>query len=302
MCSHILSLTHHFSFFASTVATKSMENGNVDPSASSSDSATLTPQSLVKEEHVRAALAADKGTAASLTAWKVVDFTKPGDNYACVVSSVEARYELEGESFEVVYVVKLNPCRNFESMREFTYLVFQKEALFYTDLIPEMNAILRSTGLKELKFPRCVYASLETDKEVIFLEDLRPRGFKMTDRRKGLDAAHVILVLRELAKLHAASLLVEAQLPNKDITARFPFIKKSWNYFIRKSEIFLSVFETQIKYTIDLLTKVGGYERAVRWIKDTLPKIPDVIDEQVNNAKVKLVCHGDCWSNNMLFR
>ncbi|XP_050696562.1 uncharacterized protein LOC126985540 [Eriocheir sinensis] len=298
----LLSLTIPALAMPDDVTTKSMENGNVDPSASSSDSDALTPQSLVKEEHVQAALAADKGTAASLTAWKVVDFTKPGDNYACVVSSVEVRYDLDGKSFEVVYVVKLNPCRTFESMKEFTYMAFQKEAKFYTDLIPEMNTILRSIGLKELKFPRCFYTFLEADKEVIFLEDLRPQGFKMTDRRQGLDEAHVILALRELARVHAASLLVEAQLPNKDIIARFPFIKKSWSYFIRKSEVFLSVFETQLKYSIDLLTKVGGYERAIRWIEDILPKIPDIIEEQVNDAKLKLVCHGDCWSNNMLFR
>lgn len=262
----------------------------------------MKPQSLVKEEHVLAALVADKGAAARLTSWKVVDFTKRGDNYACVVSSVEITYDLDGKSFEVVYVVKLNPCRNFESMKEFTGIIFEKEAKFYLDLVPEMNAVLSSIGLKELKFPRCVYATLEKHKEIIFLEDLRPQGFKMTDRRRGLDKAHVLLALRELGRLHAASLLVEAQKPNKSMYDRFPFLKKTWSYFLKKESAFMEVFEGQMKYSKKILTQVGGYEKAIRWIDDTLPKIADVIHEQVNNVKVKMVCHGDFWSNNMLFR
>jgi len=40
--------------------------------------------------------------------------------------------------------------------------------------------------------PRCVYAK----DDIIALEDLRNTGFVMADRRKGLDAAEMEVVLR----------------------------------------------------------------------------------------------------------
>ena len=77
---------------------------------------------------------------------------------------------------------------------------------------------------------------------------------------------------------------------------------ENWAYFLKKSQKLLSAFETQIKFSRELLTKVGGYERAIRWIDDILPKLSDMIGEQLSSGRVKLVCHGDCWSNNILFR
>lgn len=263
----------------------------------------MSPQSLVTEAHVREALAVDKGTTAQLTSWSVVDFTKQGDNYACFVSSVRVKFLLDGQSSEVVYVVKLNPCRNFESMREFTQNVFEKESKFYLSLLPELNSVLNEIGLRDLKFPKCPYASLEKYKEIIFLEDLRPRGFKMFDRKKGMDKAHIALLMQELARLHAASILLQAKTPDEDLTVRYSCLKKGWAYFFNNSETLLKVLESQVKNSREMLIKFGGYERAVTWI-DTiiLPRLVEIFEEQMENNKYKVVGHGDCWNNNILFR
>ncbi|KAK8393693.1 hypothetical protein O3P69_006785 [Scylla paramamosain] len=263
---------------------------------------TVTPHSLVTEDHVQAALVADKGAAARLISYRVVDFTKKGDNYACVVSSVEVKYELDDQSCEVVYVVKLNPCRNFESMKEFISKLFEKEAKFYLNLVPDMNSILREIGEKTLKFPRCFYASLEDKKEIIFLEDLRPLGYKMTDRRQGMDKAHVNLVLKELARLHAASVLLQAKAPDEDICVRYPSLEKGWIDFLKKESSFKLIFESGMKNSKELLLQLGGYERATAWIDSLLPNFVDILQEQANDSKFKVVCHGDSWNNNLLFR
>ncbi|XP_045114731.1 uncharacterized protein LOC123506581 [Portunus trituberculatus] len=262
----------------------------------------LTPHSLVTENHVRAALIADKGAAARLTSYKVVDFTKKGDNYACVVSSVEVKYELDGQSCEVVYVVKLNPCRKFESMKEFISKLFEKEAKFYLNLAPDMNSILREIGEKTLNFPRCFHASLEDKKEIIFLEDLRSLGYKMTDRRQGMDKAHVTLVLKELARLHAASVLLQAKKPEEDICVTYPSLEKGWIHFLKKEQNFKLIFDGGMKNSKELLLQLGGYERATAWIDNLLPNFVDVLHEQAQPSKLKVVCHGDSWNNNLLFR
>ena len=43
-----------------------------------------------------------------------------------------------------------------------------------------------------------------------------------------MDEAHVTLVLKELARLHAASLLLQIKTPDEDLEAQHPYIKKSW--------------------------------------------------------------------------
>lgn len=287
-----------FFFFSSSSALTEQDN-EVNPSTEKGE---VTTNSFVQKDQVQAALAADKGSAARLTTWKVVDFTKKGDNYACIVTSVEVAYELEGQSLEVSYIVKLNPCRQSESSRECDRALFHNEARFYLDIVTEMNSILSDIGLDELKVPKCFYSSLEKDKEIIFLEDLRSQGFKMADRRLGLDETHVDLVLKELAKFHAASFLMQAKTPGEDFSIKYPFLKRNWAYLIRGNILGTAFFKGQVKYCKDLLIKVGGYDRAVKWIDGIFPSLLDVIDDQLRIGKFKVVCHGDMWSNNTVFR
>jgi hypothetical protein len=47
----------------------------------------------------------------------------------------------------------------------------------------------------------------------VVLEDLAAAGFKMGERRKGLDLAHCLLVMRTLARFHAASVVLHEQDP-----------------------------------------------------------------------------------------
>jgi hypothetical protein len=45
------------------------------------------------------------------------------------------------------------------------------------------------------------------------VEDLFAEGFKMVERRQGLDLAHCLLIMRLLAKFHAASVVLHDQDP-----------------------------------------------------------------------------------------
>jgi hypothetical protein len=45
------------------------------------------------------------------------------------------------------------------------------------------------------------------------LEDLCAEGFKMADRRQGLDLAHCLLIMHHIAKFHAASVVLHDQDP-----------------------------------------------------------------------------------------
>jgi hypothetical protein len=46
------------------------------------------------------------------------------------------------------------------------------------------------------------------------MEDLCAEGFKMAERRQGLDLAHCLLTMRRVAKFHAASVVLHDQDPD----------------------------------------------------------------------------------------
>ncbi|KAG7164307.1 putative Ecdysteroid kinase-containing protein 7, partial [Homarus americanus] len=259
----------------------------------------IKPQSLVTEADVKVALKADKGPDAQLSSWTVEDFTKQGDNYACVVSSVRVKFSCQGHNSEVVYVVKLNPCRPMAFWVDVTELFFLKESKFYTTLVPELNSALTTNGQERLRVPRCFHCVMESGREVIYLEDLRPLGFKMFDRRKGLDVPHAVLILQELGRLHASSLVLQAKSPGEDIIQRHNYLLKEWTTLTDST---VHLFEECLRTARDMLLKFKGYERAIIWIESLKPKIIEILKEQLGSSKYNVVCHGDCWNNNVLFR
>ncbi|XP_042872423.1 uncharacterized protein LOC122253423 [Penaeus japonicus] len=261
-----------------------------------------TPHSLITEEHVKAALKTDKGPDARPTSWVVKDFTKKGDNYACVVTSIEVQYQLSGIEHQVTYIAKLNPCRHTESLNSFATAVFEKETGFYREIVPLLNAELQSIGQDPLKFARCFATFTGKHSEVIILEDLRPGGFQMFDRKKGMDKAHTTLVVKELGRLHAASKLMMGKLPYK-LEEKYPFIKKDFTSFSENPDAGVnSIFKSYLHNAAEIAERIGGYENVVKWLRNAAPDSINMFEEQIkSNPPFEVICHGDCWNNNVLF-
>lgn len=72
-----------------------------------------------------------------------------------------------------------------------------------TVILKDMESILKNTKLSG----RCYY-SQQNNPPILVLEDLAPLGFRMADRQAGLDLDHCTLVIRNVAKFHASSLLL----------------------------------------------------------------------------------------------
>lgn len=238
-----------------------------------------------------------------MISWSVGDVVGKGDNYASQVSSIKVKFSVDDEDFEANYVVKINPCRDLGSFTEFTRTIFKKETNFYMTLLPEMNLALTNSGQKVLCFPKCFHVSQETDRELIFMEDLRDKGFKMTDRTMGLDFAHTSLALKELARLHAASHLVLGKLTDQDISHHYDFLFKDLtNHNEKNPDALIPMFQGYLRQAVALTSQIGGYDRVVSWIERLKLRVREVLEEQLSLGQYNAVCHGDCWSNNMLFR
>ncbi|XP_064120880.1 uncharacterized protein LOC135225539 [Macrobrachium nipponense] len=252
------------------------------------------PKSLITEEYVKKALIADKGIQAVLKSWKVIDFTKRGDNYASEVTSVEVKYSLNDKEEFVTYVVKLNPHRNFGEFQEAEPFLFEKEGKFYKELMPVLNEVLMSAGQKPLRYAKCFFVSLEEGKEQLYFEDLRARGFKMFDRRKGMDECHIALVFSELARLHAASyLLTKKVLKGESAGARYEFLSKDLLDFTPNTkELFVSWMERCVDTGVIMLDKIGGYETASAWLKSLRSEIENILSSGIQSTRSAVYAMG----------
>jgi hypothetical protein len=93
------------------------------------------------------------------------------------------------------------------------------------------------TGNFEPITPKCIYAC----KTFLVLEDLSAAGFRMGERRKGLDLDHCLLVMRTVARFHAASVVLHEQDPDsmKEYSNSFftePGVDKTWSPYLSGRE------------------------------------------------------------------
>lgn len=127
-----------------------------------------------------------------------------GDNYTSDMFRVAVAYRQNGsKDLKVALIVK---CCSEETVKEGLAKetrLFEKETSVYQNTLPDLCATLSGTVLSA----NCYVATLKPQ-GLLILEDLKPLGFRMAERRNGLDLTHCQLVMKTLAKLHAASVVL----------------------------------------------------------------------------------------------
>lgn len=253
---------------------------------------------VVSEDGIRRALRLDQGSDAHLMSWSRHDFTNKGDNYVAEVTSVSVKYRLGAHTRHASYVVKMRrgrPDSHFDDM------VFLKEGKFYTVLLPLLDSELKSAGQESLRMPRCLHTVWEDHESQLFLEDLRLRHFKMYDRKKPLSVAHASLTVRELARLHAASVLLLSRLQGEAPSLTF----LSWsmsNYSQETNNAFEAIISGSLQ-TASELAGAAGRKDMEEWFSNLAPRGPALLTALTHLAQpFDVIGHGDCWVNNLLFR
>ncbi|KAF2358972.1 Protein of unknown function DUF227 [Trinorchestia longiramus] len=260
----------------------------------------------VTEELVKKALLSDKGPEAKYKAFEIIDFCSKGDNYACFVTSVKVIFLLGGEEKTETYITKINHGNEQGDFEQFSAVMFRKEGKFYTSLVPAMNEELQNLGLSALKFASCYLVSSEPRKEILFFEDKRKMAFKMADRMVGLDDLHVISVVTELARLHASSTLVKENLGEEKFCEKYDFLGDFFTEDITntKDGSFADAFSGYLETGSKIAGKVAGYEQVSAALAAMAPTCFETLKKVTTESdpKFRVVNHGDCWNNNLLFR
>ncbi len=128
-------------------------------------------------------------------------------------------------------------------------------------------------------------SSYKLGKEVLILEDLRKRHFKLFDRRRGMDVPHATLVLKELGRLHAASLLLEKKM-GCFVSDKWPVLVEKWlredNHEVTK--MFQGMIEAQMEASAMIIEKVS--------VRGDAGEVPDA---EIASSGDPLGRHHETW-------
>lgn len=176
--------------------------------------------------------------------------------------------------------------------------LYIREYTFFQYILPELLDIQRRYNIIEglkIKFVNCVYASAEYDKETMAFHSITEEGFKLLDRFQKTDLAHSSLVMKNLAKLHALSLVLEKLKPTV-----FEEIKSRCYTDVQYSDLDRVSKRMEFYYNASVNVVVDPVARDK--LRALLPSFLQVLNKCTMPVPYSVICHGDCWNNNVFYR
>ncbi|KAJ9585249.1 hypothetical protein L9F63_002949, partial [Diploptera punctata] len=220
------------------------------------------------------------------------DNSKKGDNYLSNMKRLEVK-TADGQVYSLVVKCRLEEGFAAQVFRETT--IFKREQDMYGHILNKMSQLLQNAfpGDVEPFSPKCYYAS----KSCLVMEDMNASGFKMEDRKLGLDLNQCLLVMRTIAKFHAASVILHEQNPSmfEELGTSFfcddsisKYMRNMWPGFTRTLANEVATWgEEWHTYSVKLRGLANN-------IMDRLKE-----SSERQNNEFNVLNHGDLWTNNM---
>ncbi|KAE8573988.1 uncharacterized protein [Halyomorpha halys] len=233
---------------------------------------------------------------------KVLDIQKltavaKGDNYTSDLSRLRVKVQqLDGRVVDrwVIYKTLPHTALRHKYMKQAG--LFRTEFRMYQDVLPELESIRRE---KEVGEPYWGESYALRNYESLLLEDLSVLGYKMGQRKEGLDLKHCSIAMRALGKFHALTAIHRER--GNLIISDFE------RHFLERNIEMMGKFYTMAfeDLTKSLETKWEDewkvYAKALRKLNETL--IKDLHKNfTIEHEKFNVLNHGDCWVNNVLFK
>ncbi|KAH8334617.1 hypothetical protein KR059_012407 [Drosophila kikkawai] len=227
--------------------------------------------------------------------------SNPGDNYCSAIYRVQLTFakwvdgKESAKNDQLSLIVKTIPITEATQFLE-DVSVFIKEKQTYTDVLPRLDILSRGD-----KFGAKYYHSVKAPVQTIVFSDLKVEGYKVASREAGLDWNHASLILQQLGKFHATSMV----LAKKD-----PAIVKQYTRgmlsedILMKSDTFEVMFGGFLKGLIKSSATWPGFEKVSKNLQRLMDNFRSVC---VAAAKPKpgdryvVLNHGDMWTNNFMY-
>ena len=221
--------------------------------------------------------------------------TKKGDGFSSEMFRLVVDCVVEDGPTEKLYLILKKPHENqeqFDLMKPFD--LFNREITFYQQYYPVIQEILESVGELENLAPDMIYADFETD--VLILQDLRVEGYKTGDRHNRVTRDYCEIILRKLAKLHAASLVLNRRSQGALESQRCRLFEGHGEYNEIIKNHMWALAKDMKSWGREFSSVIPKLERATACYGTVAP------DRVLSKRGLNLLVHGDPWFNNMLLK
>lgn len=194
--------------------------------------------------------------------------------------------------------------------------MYTREVFMYANVFSEFAALHapHAEAVARAPFsaaPQMLYATLKNDAEFIIFEDLTAVAFAINSRTNLPTYDLVVCAFRALAQLHAMSFVLQARQPT-----RFAALVAQMDdnlFTADMEEVSVEFGKKYVRRTRHLLEadlKLSGEDTPqMREVLLALHKIEDnfqgICMNAVNGAEYapySVICHGDFWNNNILYK
>ncbi|XP_037950329.1 uncharacterized protein LOC119686246 [Teleopsis dalmanni] len=222
--------------------------------------------------------------------------TVKGENFvgALYLLSVEYVTKPGTEAQSTSFIIKTRVDNEIMSEIEEEFNMYQREAQFYTAIMPQIYELLNTIDDHTVFGPKSIYV----DERIIVLENLRPDGYVHGDVKAGLDFPHCQLILEKLAKFHAATMILYKRNPElfsnhlPGNVSEHPSPHHDLYTNLIKSAIEYCKTQPNLQQYLPKLKTLG---------EKIIPKMINVFSR--NQAdRFHVLNHGDMWVNNILFQ
>lgn len=235
----------------------------------------------------------------------VKNAAKMGDGFCAQILGVTIS-ELDDENVRnrhpINVIVKIPPTQ--KDYRRMAMLMFKREVYMYNNVLPVLkefqSKIIADQTKSFTQFPVCYFAQFDEEKDeaVLILEDLRDNEYRMENKYEVIGLEQARLVIQTIAKFHATSIALKHTQPElfEPMRALDDLFKP-----IFTNEMLIAMTANNIERTSQTLTKDGDdfYKEKLKWFND---HIVDVVESIWNAEPLSVPIHGDCWTNNFMFK
>ncbi|KPJ09465.1 hypothetical protein RR48_08916 [Papilio machaon] len=221
-----------------------------------------------------------------------------GENFIANVFRVEITDTEDCErKISVIIKTLVNTTRQ-ELFRE----LHKREVKAYEEVISKFQILQSKLDvIDRIVLPGCILSDMKRGNEVLILEDLVSKGYEYdskVNKLQNLEYEQVCLVLKSLAKFHALSVVYELndkenftklKIEFKDVLYQETFLDKS-----KLRNYYTNCYEDSIKLLDDLDARTK--------LQNVDTKLMDLLRYYTSPRTFNVLCHGDCWVNNFLFK
>ncbi|KFB41647.1 AGAP003758-PA-like protein [Anopheles sinensis] len=221
-----------------------------------------------------------------------------GQNFMSAIVRATVHYTLgsapEATRPDSVSLILKTKLSNAELAQDADLLnVFGIEKCVYGPVLKGVRELLTSFGDCTQFAPRFIYE----DDRALVLEDLAVKGFRQPDRTARLDLAHLRVIVKKLAKFHAATAVLERK--NREL-----FSPLANSMFTSEDNPVHLFYANAIQHCIEQTERVPQLAQYSRFLREFLQSAIERESKSYerSTAGFNVLNHGDMWLNNLLWK